>query len=63
MPSLFKKPEVPKTTMPKPEVPALPQVEDAETISKFMKRRRGRQQTVVAGELEPLDIGKRTLLG
>lgn len=63
MPSLFKKPEMPKTALPKPEVPAVPQMESAEDIAKLAKRRRGRGQTILAGELEPLDIGKRTLLG
>ena len=63
MPSLFKKPEMPKTTMPKPEVPPMPEVESAEDIVKMAKKRRGKAATVITGELEPMDIGKRTLLG
>jgi hypothetical protein len=63
MGSLFRAPEVPKMSMPTPEVPAVPQVEGAEDIAKLMKRRRGRQATILAGSLEPTDIGKRYLLG
>ena len=63
MGSLFKKPEMPKTAMPTPEVPPIPEVEEAGDVAKFMKKRKGRQQTIMAGALEPMDIGKRTLLG
>ena len=49
--------------MPTPSVPARPEVESAADVSKFMRQRSGRQQTVAAGLLEPVDIGKRTLLG
>ena len=63
MGSLFAKPKMPKTAIPKPEVPPMPEVESAEDITKWYKKRRGRQATILAGELEPLDIGKRTLLG
>lgn len=62
MTSLFK-PKIPQTAIPSPEVPAMPEVEDARDISRFKKRRKGRQQTIKAGDLEPLDIGKKTLLG
>ena len=63
MSSLFKKPEMPKTIMPKAEAVPMPEIESAEDISKLVKKRRGRGQTIMAGDLEPLDIGKRTLLG
>jgi len=63
MGSLFKSPEMPKSYLPKPEVPAQPQVESAEDLAKLAKKRQGRQATVITGDLEPLDIGKKTLLG
>ncbi len=63
MGSLFKQPEMPKTAMPTPEVPARPEVESAEDIQKLAKKRKGRGATILTGELEPMDIGKRTLLG
>jgi hypothetical protein len=63
MTSLFKKPEMPKTALPTPEVPAIPQKETKEEVSKFLKRRSGRAKTILTGSLEPMDIGKRTLLG
>lgn len=49
--------------MPTPEVPARPETESPEEVSKFLKRRKGREKTILAGALEPSDIGKRTLLG
>jgi hypothetical protein len=63
MGSLFKKPEMPKSAILTPPASTIPEVEDIEDIEKFQRKRRGRQRTVMAGELEPLDIGKRTLLG
>jgi hypothetical protein len=60
---LFKPPETPRFTVEKPEAVPLPEAEDAGTVSKQLKRRRGRGATVLAGELEPKDIGKSTLLG
>jgi len=62
MSSLFKPPKQ-RTSMPTPEVPAVPQVEGKEEVSKLMKKRKGRSATVLTGDLEPMDIGKRTLLG
>lgn len=63
MGSMFKAPKAPKTQMPSPEAPAAPQVESAEDLSKMLKRRSGRGKTVMTGDLEPTEIGKRTLLG
>lgn len=63
MGSLFKPPEAPRYSMPKPTVPAVPQTEGAEDIAKMMKKRKGRQATILTGELEPMDIGKKRLLG
>ena len=63
MGSMFSKPKMPKTQMPSPEVPAVPQTESAEDLSKMLKMRSGRGRTVMTGELEPVDIGKKKLLG
>ena len=63
MGSLFAKPEMPKTMMPVPKVPARPEVESAEDLQRFMKKRDGKAKTVKAGELVPKDIGKNYLLG
>jgi len=63
MGSLFKPPEMPKTTISKPTVLPTPEVESAEDISKMYKKRYGRSATILTGDLEPLDIGKRRLLG
>lgn len=60
---LFEGPESPKMAIPKPEVPAIPQTEGPEDIAKLMKKRSGRQATILTGDLEPMDIGKRRLLG
>jgi hypothetical protein len=60
---LFERPESPKMAIPKPEVPAIPEKESPEDIAKFMKKRRGRQSTILTGDLVPMDIGKRSLLG
>ena len=63
MASLFGAPKMPKTTMPKPETPAIPEKEDAGDLSRFMKKRSGRASTILAGSLMPKDTGKRSLLG
>jgi len=63
MGSMFSKPKMPKTQMPSAEVPAVPQVESAEDLSKMLKMRAGRGRTVMTGDLEPEDIGKKKLLG
>lgn len=63
MGSLFKKPEMPKTSMPTPEVPAVPEKEDPGDVMAMMKKRKGRMDTILTGELEPIDIGKKHLLG
>ena len=63
MGSIFSKPKMPKTQMPSAETPAVPQVESAEDLSKMLKMRSGRGKTIMTGDLEPMDIGKKTLLG
>lgn len=45
-----------------PEPQPMPQQED-ESIMRLMRRRRGRADTILTGDLVPTDIGKRTLLG
>lgn len=32
-------------------------------LTQWLRRRRGRASTVLAGDLQPMDVGKRTLLG
>jgi hypothetical protein len=61
--NIFSSPEAPKTAVVEPSVPAVPKTEDAKDTQRFKRKRRGRAQTVIAGELEPTDVGKRTLLG
>ena len=63
MSSLFRKPEMPKSMIPVPELPAKPEVETPEELAKLMRKRTGRASTIMTGELEAMDIGKRTLLG
>lgn len=63
MASLFSKPKMPKTVMEKPEAQPIPEKEDADDLAKFMKKRSGRADTILAGSLMPMDIGKRSLLG
>ena len=63
MASLFSKPKMPKTVIPKPEAQPIPEKEDAGDIAKFMKKRSGRSNTILTGSLIPMDIGKRNLLG
>lgn len=56
--------------MDPPKTPARPdplpkaEVEDPEDIIKRLRKRSsGRADTILAGDLMPMDIGKRTLLG
>jgi len=63
MSSLFGAPKMPKTMMPTPEAQPIPEREDAGDIAKFMKKRSGRANTILAGSLMPMDTGKRSLLG
>lgn len=52
----------PKTVKPPPLPPpaAVPEIEEEEIKP---RRRRGRRETFVTGELEPVSIGRKTLLG
>lgn len=61
MSNLFKKPKIPSTPAVPPPAP-VPEVEE-EGIRKYMRRRRGRAQTIITGELEPAYTGKKLLLG
>jgi len=63
MSSLFKTPKMPKTALPVPEAQPIPEVEEPDDIVRFMRKRRGRAGTILTGALEPMDTGKRTLLG
>jgi len=60
---LFGQPKTPPMQMPKPDVPAVPTAEGPEEIKKLLRKRRGRESTILTGSLEPVDIGKKTLLG
>ena len=49
---------------PLPPPVAIPEMEgDRFDAFKRLRRRKGRAQTILTGSLEPMDIGKRTLLG
>jgi hypothetical protein len=63
MASLFKQPKVPSYSMPTPTVPQVPVDESADEAQKLLKRRMGRMTTILTGDLEPMDIGKKQLLG
>jgi len=52
----------PKEPTP-PSPPPKPEVESADDIMKRMKKTKGRAETIIAGDLVPMDIGKRSLLG
>lgn len=55
-----------KTKLPTPTPaapPPTPQAEDVMESYKRMRRRRGRADTILTGDLVPEDIGKKTLLG
>ena len=63
MSSLFGAPKMPKTAMPTPEAQPLPEKKGGDDLARFMKKRSGRADTLMAGALKPMDIGKRSLLG
>ena len=56
-----KAPSVPKPP-PVPPPPPTPEVE-TEQVRKFQKKRKGRAQTIVTGDLAPTTLGTKTLLG
>jgi hypothetical protein len=61
MGSLFSKPSTPKPPAVQP-IPPVPELEEDEA-RRFMKKRKGRAQTVLTGDLVPADTGQKTLLG
>jgi hypothetical protein len=63
MSSLFRKPPKSRVPLIAPPIVPTPDMGEMEDLSKLVKSRSGRQQTIIAGDLEPTDIGKRTLLG
>ena len=63
MSSLFRKPKVPKPPAP-PAPPAIPETGDiSEMARKFSRKRKGRAQTVLAGDLIPEGVGEKSILG
>jgi hypothetical protein len=48
----------PRVPPPQP----IPEFED-ESVRRLLRRRKGRQDTILTGDLVPQDIGKKTLLG
>lgn len=64
MSSLFSKPKSPP--MPKvPPPPALPEVgpETEDFAARMAKRRSGFRKTILTGDLQPINTGKKQLLG
>jgi hypothetical protein len=61
MSSIFSKPKTP--TPPIVEEPPALEEEDADAIRKSMRKRKGRAQTILTGDLVPADTGQTTLLG
>jgi hypothetical protein len=61
MSSIFSKPKPPPPPIVE-EPPALEE-EDADAIRKSMRKRKGRAQTILTGDLVPADTGQTTLLG
>ena len=57
----FDPPKVPKPAPPAPK--PTPETEAAEDMLKRLRKKRGRASTIIAGDLEPMDVGKRSLLG
>jgi len=61
MGSMFSKPSVPDPP-PVPDPVPIPEIED-EAVAQTMRKRKGRSQTILTGDLVPPDVGQRTLLG
>lgn len=59
--ALLKKPKIP-TPPDVPPLPPTPEIEE-EGAKKFARKRRGRAKTILTGELTPVGIGEKTLLG
>ena len=55
------KPNIPRP--PRPVPPPKMETANAEDARKLMPRRRGRSETILGGELEPTNLGRKTLLG
>ena len=57
----FDPPQMPKLP-PVAPIP-IPEMDEGMDAFKRLRKRKGRSKTIVTGDLEPMDIGKRTLLG
>ena len=63
MSSIFRPPKMPSIQMPKITAPPMIMDEDTERAKKLLKRRKGKAETILTGDLAPSDITKKRLLG